>query len=204
MWPRPSSRRLSLRLPSWLFGAVALGAVSLAASPARAEPDPLTAVVTAAVQALFDLNFYSQVQAGLFAVSADDFRPGGVGARAGLNVLGIGGSVGGRTEQTAAGPGGLFLLDVELRPLPLLMKNVYRTIDPFVSTGLELGGGPLGFRAGQTLGAGFDLGLFSRPDTNGETLHPALSFRYQYRLWQAPDTVPDHLILVGASTRICF
>lgn len=195
----PSSRSR----PRLLF-ACALCAVSLAPRPARAEPDPITVVAQAAVEAFLNLNFYSQVQAGLFAVSADGLHPGGAGARVAANVLGFGGSVGARTEHTAAGPGGLFLLDFEVRPLPFFRKNIYRTVDPFVSTGLELGGGPVGFRAAQTLGGGLDLGLFGRPDSNRETLHPSLSIRYQYRLWQVPDTMPDHLVLVGASTRICF
>lgn len=189
---------------SRLLSGCVLCAIALAPRPARAEPDPITAVAQAAVHAFLNLNFYSQVQAGLFAVATEDLRPGGAGARVSANVFGFGGSVGARTEHTASGPGGLFLLDFEVRPLPFFQKNIYRTVDPFVSTGLELGGGPLGFRAGQTLGAGIDFGLFARPDSNRETLHPALSIRYQYRLWQVPDTLPDHLILVGASTRICF
>lgn len=187
-----------------LAGAVAASLVLASPRDARAEADPFGAALVAVAEAIRNLNFYSQLQAGLFAVSADDLRPGGVGARAGFNALGFGGSLGARMERYRAGAGALALADFEFRPLPFLRSNFYRVIDPFATAGLEIGGGDAGLRVTQTLGAGVDFGLFGCPYSNRELVQPVLSVRYQYRLWQIPDGEPDHLILIGASTRLVF
>lgn len=189
---------------SWKAGACALFGAWLAPSPARAEADLFGATLQAAAEAILELNFHSQLQAGLFAVAANDFRPGGAGLRVSGNGAGYGISVGGQMERYAGGAGALGLADFELRPLPLLKKNLYRVVDPFVTAGLELGGGDRGFRASQTFGAGVDLGLFSHPESNRENIHPVISIRYVFRLWQFPDDLPQHLIMIGAATRLVF
>lgn len=190
--------------PGLAAGLGLAGALALAPATARAEADPFVMVLQATAEALSNLNFYSQVQAGLFAVSADDLRPGGIGARVVGNGQGFGLSLGAEVERYRAGVGGLALVDFEFRPLPFLRKNIYRVVDPFAIGGLEIGGGALGFRATQTIGAGVDLGLFGRPDTNRESVHPVFSIRYLFRPWQVPGDLPQHLVLVGASTRIVF
>jgi hypothetical protein len=187
----------------WPAGCLFLAA-TLSASPARAEPDLFVETLRAVGEAIQELNFYSQLQAGLFAVAANDLRAGGVGARLGMNAVGFGGSLGGRVERYPGGAGGLVLADFEFRPLPFLKKNLYRAVDPFLSAGLEAGGGDRGPRATQTLGLGVDIGLFSRPGSNRENAHPVLTLRYQYRLWQIPSDLPQHLFLIGAASRLVF
>ncbi|AUX44145.1 uncharacterized protein SOCE26_056070 [Sorangium cellulosum] len=56
----------------------------------------------------------------------------------------------------------------------------------------------------QTVGLGLDVGLFSRPDSNRETLHPALTLRYQLRTVQTPADLPTHLFHLGGALRIVF
>lgn len=205
--PRPGSPRRRLRsIPSASrpLGALAGLAIAAFSSAARAEGDVFTGVIVAVAESLRELNFHSQVQAGLFAVSANDFQAGGVGARAGFNVLGFGGSAGVRLERYRDGAGGLGLLDFEFRPLPFREENFYRVLDPFVSAGLEIGGGDHGFRATQTLGAGLDIGLFGRPESNHEVVHPVITLRYQLRTFQLPEGEAQHLLLIGAATRLVF
>lgn len=195
------------------LGAAAGAALALTASPARAEPNLFAETIKAAAEALQEMNFFAQEQAGFYAISADDLRPGGLGVRFGGSVRGIGVGLGFALETYRGAPlgvadrsgaGGLGRLDVEFRPLPFLENNFYRVLDPYVFSAAEIGGGDLSFRAGQTIGAGLDVGLFSRPDTSRATVHPALTFRYEYRLWQVPEPLPHHLLSIGAVTRVVF
>lgn len=191
--------------PSRIVPALAALAVTLAAAPARADRWPdLRPLAEAVVEAIRAMNFYSQLQIGAFAVLGSGPRPDGVGARAGFNALGFGASLGGRYEPYPAGGGGLGSLDLEFRPLPFFQQNIYRTFDPYLCAGGEIGFGSLGFRAAQTVGVGLDIGLFGRPDTSRASVHPVLALRYQFRTIQTQPELPDHLLHVGGALRLAF
>ena len=48
------------------------------------------------------------------------------------------------------------------------------------------------------------LGLFGRPDTNRESLHPVIAIRYQLRTIQTQPDLPRHLLHVGGALRLAF
>ncbi len=143
-----------------------------------------------------NLNLFAQAQVGAFlAVTGSGF--GGVGAKASLTVLGIGGAVGGRWEREAGRDGGLGFLEAQLRPFELAEWDAYRWVDPYLALGSELGSSR-GFRGTGYGGAGVDVALWP------SATHPAFTAEYVYRFARTPVGFSNQVLSLGLALRSVF
>lgn len=199
---RPLRRRARPPESLLLVVAIASAAFALLAPATASASDPAAGfggLGSAVVEALNDLNFYSQGQIGAAAAVSDWEQPGGVSLRASMSILGIGAAAAIRYERVGGRGGGVLALGGQLRPLGLLKMNIYRRIDPFVSLGGEIGGERDALRACGYIGAGLDLALF--PD---EDPHPAFVLEYQLRPLRTPSDTPLQIVHLGAAMRGVF
>lgn len=145
------------------------------------------------------MDLYSQIQLGLTTSVFEKSRFGSTMLRGAASFYGVGLALEIGYQRDNDHDSLVHVLGLEFRPLATAQTEAFKYFDPYVGFAAELGVGTPGLWVDGRASAGFDVNLIGSED-----VHPALTARYDYRVFDTTSEFARHGIHVGIAVRAAF